>query len=190
MTVNLPAIPSGINAPLPEVYKSAKIALEKCTKIDECKEWGDKALALASYAKQANDTALEDMARRIRARAVRKAGELLAAMPKQPGKRTDRNLGGAPTRGSIARDAGMSPEQAKQALRVANVPRDQFETAVEGDEPATVPRRSWTSKTFPTPRFITLSHYQKAARTSLRMSLAYALCITARCTSAGDRQSC
>ena len=65
------------NALLPETYKHAVDALARCESLDECKSWSDKAAALSSYAKQADDPELENMARRIRARAVRRCGELL-----------------------------------------------------------------------------------------------------------------
>ena len=35
-------------APLPKAYESAKTALAECTRIDECREWANKAQALAS----------------------------------------------------------------------------------------------------------------------------------------------
>jgi hypothetical protein len=37
-----------------------------------------------------------------------------------------------------AKEAGLSPRQAKQMLRVARVPKPQFEGMVESDKPATV----------------------------------------------------
>jgi len=95
-----------------------------------------QAAALASYAKQAKDEELEKMARRIRARAIRRAGELLNAIEAQSGKRTDvAPSGDAPTRSQAAQDAGMSRDQQVQAVRVANVPETDFEQAVEGDDP-------------------------------------------------------
>ena len=53
--------------------------------------WADKAAALASYAKQSEDTTLEKAALRIRARAIRRAGELLKAI--MPAKGGDRKRG-------------------------------------------------------------------------------------------------
>jgi hypothetical protein len=58
------------------------------------------------------------MATRIRDRAIRRMGELLKQIEPAHGARTD--LGPVTTRGSIATDAGISPRQSKQALRVAN----------------------------------------------------------------------
>jgi len=59
-------------------------------------------------------------------RAIRSAGELLKQI--EPAHGANQNIGGGDspkvqTRKSAAIAAGMSPDQAKQALRVANVPR-------------------------------------------------------------------
>jgi hypothetical protein len=125
---------------LPVNYVSAKQALATCERVDECKDWADKALALKSYAKQMNDESLENMAQRIRDRAVRRGGELLEQVQGQPGQRTDqpRAPSDPRSRKAVAKDAGLSSRQAKQMLRVANVPEDVFESMVEADKPATV----------------------------------------------------
>lgn len=64
-------------ARLPAAYKAAQVALANCADIDECKSWADKAAALASYARQADDDTLQKHAMRIQSRAVRRCGELL-----------------------------------------------------------------------------------------------------------------
>ena len=88
----LPAIlPSVARAKLPKTYEQAREAIQACSRIDECKDWADKAQAMASYAKQAGDKTLEHAAQRIQARAIQRCGELLRAM-----KRPDR--GGRPAR--------------------------------------------------------------------------------------------
>jgi hypothetical protein len=92
--------------------------------------------ALASYARQAEDGTLLHHAMRIQGRAVRRAGELLKEIEPANGVRTD--LGRATTRGSAAAEAGMTEHQRKTALRVANIPPDDFESAVESDAPPTV----------------------------------------------------
>ena len=118
------------NANLPVTYAQARNALADCQAVDECKTWADKAAALASYARQANDSELLKMATRIRDRAIRRAGELLVEVEPQPGARTDREpSGGAPTRFTVAMDAGMSRDQAVTAIRVARVADEDFEGA-------------------------------------------------------------
>ena len=82
-----------------------------------------QAAALASYARQSEDDQLEKMAMRIRARAIRRAGELLELV--QPAKNQHDNsagAGGGIGRKQAASDAGMSHRQMHTALRVANVP--------------------------------------------------------------------
>jgi len=121
-------------AKLPSTYHAAKRAISQCASIDECKDWADKAAALASYAKQAQDDQLEQMAKRIRARATRRAGELL----KQIDGRVGQNLPGhketdadAFSRASAAREVGLSRRQMYTATSMANVPDDTFEEMVE-----------------------------------------------------------
>jgi hypothetical protein len=113
--------------------------LRQCARVDECKDWADRAAALASYAKQAEDEELLKMARRIQVRAVDRCGELLEEIEPKPGLRTDLEPSrGTPTRFTAAKGAGLSKDQAVTALRVHNVPRDEFEAAVESDNPPTV----------------------------------------------------
>jgi len=121
---NLPRLTA---AKLPLAYESAKEALATCERIDECKDWADKMAALASYAKQADDKSLEVAATRIRARAIRRCGELLAEAKededrqrarlttqnlKKPiaehGVATDTVSPARPTATAAARDAGLS----------------------------------------------------------------------------------
>jgi DNA primase len=132
---NLPA------AKLPDGYESAKAALARCFAIDECKEWADKAQALASYAKQAKDDSLRKDADRIQARAVRRCGELLKQI--KPAKnqhdvKQRARAGAGPSRKRAAQKAGLSERQQKTALRVADVPTEEFERAVESEDPPTV----------------------------------------------------
>lgn len=134
-----PATINPASAQLPATYQNAKNALSECVQIDECVTWADKAAALASYAKQANDDEMMKMATRIRDRAIRRAGELLKQIEPQSGKRTDiEPSSGAPTRLDVAKEAGMSRDQMHTAIRVANVPQADFDRQVESDNPPTV----------------------------------------------------
>jgi hypothetical protein len=139
--MNHALLPSVGNASLPAKYTAAKLALNECQQIDECKDWADKSAALASYAKQSGDKTLENTAMRIRARAVRRCGELLKEVEKANG--ANQNISrGAPTkvqtRMGAAERAGMSKDQAVTAIRVANLPDDSFEDQIESDEPPTI----------------------------------------------------
>lgn len=138
--INHALLPSISKASLPAKYEAAKVALAECVQIDECKEWLDMSAALASYAKQSKDKTLEMAAKRIRGRATRRCGELLAEFGKAQGTRTELRGGASPklTRGQAATKAGLSQDQAKDAIRVANIPRKAFEEQMESDSPPTI----------------------------------------------------
>ena len=114
--------------------------MAKSAHIDECKDWGDKAAALASYAKQADDDTLRNHAKRIQARAVKRCGQLLKQYDGRGGDRSKSASAdtSAPTQRDAASDAGMSKRQQVTAIRVANVPDDEFEASTESDDPPTV----------------------------------------------------
>ncbi len=137
-------------AAFPVNYEGAKQALAVCERIDECKEWADKGLALASYARQAGDDALMLHATRIKLRAARRGGELLKQIDKSKGGRPPKeeqitrggvspSLSDGPTsRTNAAAKAGLSPDQKKTFQRVASVPKDSFEEQVESAHPPTL----------------------------------------------------
>jgi hypothetical protein len=135
-----PAAPSIDKADLPIRYEAAKFALQECASVDECKDWSDKAAALGSYARQSKDQELERMAQRIRLRALLRCGQLLQEFDKAKNQHSAKFAGGgAPTgRMKASRNAGLSKDQAVQALRLANVPTDLFEEQVESATPPTV----------------------------------------------------
>jgi hypothetical protein len=111
--------------------------------VAEAKAWADKTAALAYYASLMNDRPLSNFALRAEARAERRMGELLKQIPEQRGgDRGNAATGGRPpvaeTRTRAAEDAGLSEHQRKTALRIANIPRDEFEAAVESVAPPTI----------------------------------------------------
>jgi len=157
--LTLTTLPNVSNARLPVSYERAREALAKCSRVDECAEWAAKAEAIASYARQADDDTLMNTAQRIKARAIRRCGELLKEIPAAKGQRSDlQPRGGAPPKSNghangarqpslpipmsprteVARAAGLSADQQKQAMRVAALPAKTFEAAVEALKPATV----------------------------------------------------
>lgn len=126
---------------LPATYQSARRALAECVRIDEVKDWSDKAFALAVYAKQANDDKLLVMSNRIKARAVLRMGELFNEMESAQGARKD--LTSFPQRQEVgkenaAKNAGISHRQLYQAQRIANLPRDEVDELIESDNPPTI----------------------------------------------------
>lgn len=131
--------PADIDAArLPAAYVAARDALAACDRIDECRAWADRAHALASYARQARDDTLLNYARRIQARAVARVGALLRAVPNATGRRSDLHPNASPTRAQAARAAGLSRGQARDAIRIATIPRRVFEAAVESPRPPTI----------------------------------------------------
>jgi hypothetical protein len=122
---------------------AAKTALESCQAIDECKEWQDKAVALASYARQADDVELEKMAVRIRDRALRRAGELAKQMMQSHGgdrKSENQDQGDQILipKQKIQEISGLSRYQLDTALAVANIPSDDFNRQVDSANPPTL----------------------------------------------------
>jgi hypothetical protein len=127
-------------AQLPVNYEAAKAALAACDDIDECKDWADKAAALASYSRQAKDKDLFHKAHRIQVRAVRRISELIKLIPNAPPgpsiiKGRQRPL--SPRRQATVA-AGLSERQVKTAQRVGNVPHEDFERQIESNNPPTV----------------------------------------------------
>lgn len=115
-------------------YEAARHALSEARRVDEVKDIRDKALAIAAYAKQANDTEMVEWATEIKVRAERRAGELLAAMDKAKGGQPYRSTRSAteqvevaPTLGSL----GIDRKQSARWQKLAAVPAAQFEKAVE-----------------------------------------------------------
>jgi hypothetical protein len=160
-------LPSIKSASLPAKYQAAKVALAECNRIDECKDWADKTMALASYAKQSGDKEMENTAMRIRARAIRRCGELLQEFEKGTGAHL--KSGGAPTfmRKDAAKEAGMSKDQAVTAIRVANVNGESFEQQIESDNPPTITNLAEQGKSSRVPHYV-----QRITKASLLVSLA------------------
>jgi hypothetical protein len=103
--------------------------------------------ALASYARQTNDTTLIDYAVSIRNRARRRQGDILAGVDKRkPGPASKDNpdkSGITQGRMSVAKAAGISKYDQEIAMRVAAMPEKEFERRVAdpslGQQKATVP---------------------------------------------------
>jgi len=129
-------------------YDAAKKAIAEYKTVDEVKDFRDKALAIEAYAKQANDMELEWDAARARVRAERKCGELLAQLErsKRGGDRKSKEYQ-TPENAEIDSDkseysstldrAGISTQQSSNYQKLAAVPEEEFEQAV--DNPAAKP---------------------------------------------------
>src|SRR6516164_9137922 len=111
------------SAQLPQLYETAKNALAECERLDECAEWADQAAAIASYARQADDVELENYARRIRARAVRRCGELLRTFDARGRGKSETPLV-FKSRTAVAQEEGLTEHKRRTALNIANIPED------------------------------------------------------------------
>ena len=112
-------------------YENAKTALAEYTKVDDIKDFRDKAVAVQAYAKQANDYDLERDASIARVRAERRAGELLRDMDKAKGGNpqllaTDEGLDNPKTLSEM----GLTYDQSSKWQKLADVPEDVFEEAI------------------------------------------------------------
>ena len=131
------------SAPLPVAYENAKMAIYQCNELDECKDWSDKAQALASYARQSADEELEKMSKRIRARAIRRCGELLKLFDGRGGDRKSdyfKSVGDHTfdSKSELGESVGLSKNQQVQANRIANIPEREFDRQLESDDVPTL----------------------------------------------------
>jgi N6-adenosine-specific RNA methylase IME4 len=114
-------------------YNAARHALAEAHRVDEVKGIRDKAVAMAAYAKQANNTELERYAKEIRLRAERRAGELLRAMDKNqgalPGKTGVKARPVLDTTPKLS-DLGITKSQSSRWQRLADLPEDEFEAEI------------------------------------------------------------
>lgn len=119
---------------LSAIHDAAVVVAHQVSTIGEpCPE------VMASCARQANDDELFKMARRIQTRAIRRCGELLKQIDGRG--RPPEIRGGTPpnlSQRKAAEKAGLSKDQQKQAVRVARIPDDEFNKAVESDNPPSV----------------------------------------------------
>jgi len=120
-------------------YDAARTALAEAHRIDEVKDIRDKAIALEAYARQAKDTSLIRHATEIRLRAERRAGELLAKIPKAKGGQPYQNptpsrpqaVGAEVAKPMTLAEMGVTDTQSVKWQRLAALSEDKFETRVE-----------------------------------------------------------
>lgn len=111
-------------------YDAMCHAIAAAYEVDEVKDIRDKALALEVYSRQAHNTEAERQACEIRLRAERKAGQLLREMEKAKGGNPSLTpRGSAKTLG----DLGITYDQSSNWQKLADVPDEQFETALAGE---------------------------------------------------------
>lgn len=125
-------------------YEAARHALQEARSVDEVKDVKDKAEALRLYAKQAHDKDMEIWTAEIKLRAVRRLGELSAALEKSGGGAnplatlTD----GGKSKSEALASAGISTTAANRYENVAAIPANEFEAYIaeqkDAREPATL----------------------------------------------------
>lgn len=113
-------------------YEAARFALAECHRIDEVKDIRDKAQAMAAYARQAKDTELIQYATEIKVKAERRCGELLSGMDRAAvgDNQFSRSSDAATTSPTLA-DMGLTKDQSSRFQKLAAMPLDVFEAAVE-----------------------------------------------------------
>jgi hypothetical protein len=114
-------------------YDAMCRAIEAAHAVDEVKDIRDRAVALEHYARQAQNTDAERRACEIRLRAERKAGQLLAELPKQQGSRgVGKKVGSTDTTPlqKALKTNGISKDQSSQWQKLGAMPQKQFELAI------------------------------------------------------------
>lgn len=115
-------------------YNAARIALAEAHQVDEVKDIRDKSEAMAVYARQAKDKEMLVWVTEIKVRAERRAGQLLAEMPKNQG--TKGQLAGGntivPPENDVKTlaDLGISKNESSRWQKLAGVSDEKFEHAV------------------------------------------------------------
>lgn len=113
-----------------------KTAIVECERLDEVKSLSDKATALRAYYAQSQDTENETSAMRIRLRAERRLGELIA-QEQEAGRLANGN--GRPEKVSLVatlNSIGIPRDRSARAQELARVPENQFEAALLADKPS------------------------------------------------------
>lgn len=111
-------------------YEAARAALAAAHRVDEVKTIRDKAQAMAAYAKQARDTQMVQWATEIKVRAERRCGEMLRDSAAN-GERAGRGRIAEGDKPSTLKDLGLTEAQSHRFQKLAAMPAEHFETAVE-----------------------------------------------------------
>lgn len=115
-------------------YDAMCRAIDAAYKVDEVKAIRDKAVAMEVYFQLAKNVEAERRACEIRLRSERKAGQLLKKMEKAAGKRTDLVARGDQVGRKTLSEMGVSKDQSSRWQALADVPEEEFEAALGGDE--------------------------------------------------------
>ena len=115
-------------------YNAAKTALAQASRVDEVKDVKDKAEAIRLYAQQQKDEDLEHYAAMIKARAMRRMGELSRDLEIHPQAKGGRlTTSEQPTKTQVLKNAGISLSTANRAEQLAAIPEEKFEEQIADD---------------------------------------------------------
>jgi hypothetical protein len=116
-------------------YDAMCRAIEAAYSVDEVKDIRDKASALASYNRMAQNTEAERAACEIRLRAERKAGVILRDMAAKEERASGRGDHKAESPRGIPQlsDLGISPKQSSQWQKLAEIPAREFERSLKDE---------------------------------------------------------
>ena len=115
-------------------YDAMCRAIRNCSSVDEAKEIRNKAIALATYSKQALNRDNERKCCEIRIRAERRAGQLLHDREKAKGgtpHKKSYQSNGATSRARTLSDDGLTKDQSSDWQKLAAVPEKQFELELQ-----------------------------------------------------------
>jgi hypothetical protein len=115
-------------------YDAMCRAIAEAYEVDEVKELRNKAIAFETYARQAKNVEAERQACEIRLRAERRCGQLLKEMEKSKGAPGNQYTGplDRPEGSKTLADHGVSYDQSSQWQKLADIPEDEFERALQG----------------------------------------------------------
>ena len=122
----------GQDVALPSFYERACVAVKECVDIPEANEWKGKAEAIIAYSKTVDDKRLENYAKRIKARAYRRMGELLKSYKGNNNQHTPLTVT------SVAEQNGITERKQRTAINLADVPDQQFTEQIDRGNPATI----------------------------------------------------
>lgn len=134
---NLPALAKREipRAVMPLNYQQAALAIAECSRIDEVKDFEDRYVAMAVYARQIKDDSMRDAAVRIQLRARTRLGELLATIPSRVTRPGIKPPGGNP-RMQAANEFGISQVRVSENMMIARVPAETRNRLIEQTPPA------------------------------------------------------
>jgi hypothetical protein len=131
-------------------------ALAAATSVEQVKHIHDVAVAMAAYARQANDRDREADAAEIRLKAVRRLGEMIQTQKATVGlnkgggdQRSDHRVSKKPGEKPTLAEAGIGKNLAHRARTLAKMAKPAFEQAVQDKRRAVIARTTRPTTTKP-----------------------------------------